>query len=153
MLAAPIRLESVLYLPYWSHDPYRFKREQEQLDVLYSWKRTARTTFIADHQHCRTAVQTFPSEARDIGYDVTFFYSSVPWKPVYSPLARKTIPGSQHEGGEVGGSSPPFCTLSCPLRTPPFLPHSSPTCTPLPSLLPLPHLSSAHFLTSHRLLG
>ena len=74
-----------IYLLYWSHDPYRFKREHEQIcdqDVLYSCKRTAQTTdnyllLITDvaEQRCRHLLPR---------YDVTVFNSSVPRKPVYS---------------------------------------------------------------------
>ena len=46
-LAAPIRLENLQYLPYWTHDRYLFKRELEQiceLDVLDSCKQVTQTT-------------------------------------------------------------------------------------------------------------
>ena len=38
--------EIYIYLLCWSHDPYRFKRDIEELhvDVLYRHKRTSRTT-------------------------------------------------------------------------------------------------------------
>ena len=71
-------IPSALYLLKW-------KWEQIcKVDVLDSYKWTAQTTQLADHQHCiaggsDTLIVFLP---RDISHDV--MDSSMPWKPVYS---------------------------------------------------------------------